>query len=245
MYDRKIIKSLHLTSTSHGIINMIRCLYCMKNYYFAIMRRAMMEFNEKLQQLRKHNQMTQEQLAEKLYVSRTAISKWESGKGYPNIESLKSIAELFSVSIDDLLSSDELIVLAETENRSNIDRLYNCIYWIIDILMPVLIFMPLYGERDSTGFIRSVPLLSNGDLPTITRIFYITPLVLMALFGAIEIIIERRNKDNEQQKATFYSLAIHVFAIIAFSMSQQPYVIFLIFILFLIKIIVLFKKMHK
>jgi len=56
-----------------------------------------MDFNEKLQQLRKQNNMTQEQLAEQLYVSRTAISKWESGKGYPNIDSLKSISKLFSV----------------------------------------------------------------------------------------------------------------------------------------------------
>lgn len=71
-----------------------------------------MEFNEKLQLLRKQNNMTQEQLAEKLYVSRTAVSKWESGKGYPNIESLKSISRLFSVTIDDLLSGEELISLA-------------------------------------------------------------------------------------------------------------------------------------
>ncbi len=42
-----------------------------------------MEFNEKLQQLRKKNNLTQEQLAEQLFVSRTAVSKWESGKGYP------------------------------------------------------------------------------------------------------------------------------------------------------------------
>ena len=47
-----------------------------------------MEFNEKLQILRKQKGLTQEDLAEKLYVSRTAISKWESGRGYPNIESL-------------------------------------------------------------------------------------------------------------------------------------------------------------
>ena len=59
-----------------------------------------MEFNEKLQHLRKENNMTQEQLAERLYVSRAAVSKWESGKGYPNIESLKAISKLFSVSID-------------------------------------------------------------------------------------------------------------------------------------------------
>ena len=62
-----------------------------------------MEFNEKLQQLRKQKNLTQEQLAEQLFVSRTAISKWESGKGYPNIESLKNISKFFSVSIDELL----------------------------------------------------------------------------------------------------------------------------------------------
>ena len=61
-----------------------------------------MEFNEKLQQLRTGKGLTQEQLAEHLYVSRTAISKWESGKGYPNIESLKCNSKFFSVTIDEL-----------------------------------------------------------------------------------------------------------------------------------------------
>ena len=54
-----------------------------------------MEFHEKLQELRKGRGLTQEELAEILYVSRTAISKWESGKGYPSIDSLKGIAGFF------------------------------------------------------------------------------------------------------------------------------------------------------
>ena len=87
-----------------------------------------MEFNEKLQQLRTGKNLTQEQLAEQLYVSRTAISKWESGKGYPNIESLKCISKFFSVTIDELLSGEELITLAETENRSNLKKIYSFIY---------------------------------------------------------------------------------------------------------------------
>ena len=51
-----------------------------------------MEFNEKLQELRKNKNLTQEQLAEMLFVSRTAISKWQSGRGYPSIDSLKEIS---------------------------------------------------------------------------------------------------------------------------------------------------------
>ena len=48
-----------------------------------------MEFNEKLQELRKQKNLTQEELAGDLFVSRTAISKWESGRGNPGIDSLK------------------------------------------------------------------------------------------------------------------------------------------------------------
>ena len=81
-----------------------------------------MEFNEKLQELRKHKGMTQEELAEALFVSRTAVSKWESGRGYPNIDSLKEISHFFSVSIDDLLSSEKMLFIAEKENKSNLQR---------------------------------------------------------------------------------------------------------------------------
>ena len=82
-----------------------------------------MEFNEKLQELRKNKELTQEELAESLYVSRTAVSKWESGRGYPNIESLKEISKFFSVSIDELLSGEKLLFIAENENKTNIKRL--------------------------------------------------------------------------------------------------------------------------
>ena len=68
-----------------------------------------MEFHEKLQELRKNRGLTQEDLAEVLYVSRTAVSKWESGRGYPSIDSLKEISNYFSVSIDELLYIGESV----------------------------------------------------------------------------------------------------------------------------------------
>ena len=81
-----------------------------------------MEFGEKIQKLRNQNKWTQEQLAEKLYVSRTAVSKWESGKGYPNIDSLKDIAKLFDKTIDELLSSEEIenMYKEDTNNANSI-----------------------------------------------------------------------------------------------------------------------------
>ena len=78
----------------------------------------MMEFSEKLQGLRKERSLTQEQLAEALYVSRTAVSKWESGRGYPSIDSLREISRFFSVTIDELISPDEVVAAAEDEKKS-------------------------------------------------------------------------------------------------------------------------------
>ena len=60
-----------------------------------------MEFHEKLQELRKNRGLTQEELAEALYVSRTAISKWESGRGYPSIDSLKEISNYLVIVFDE------------------------------------------------------------------------------------------------------------------------------------------------
>lgn len=84
--------------------------------------------------------MTQEQFAEKLYVSRTAVSKWESGKGYPSIDSLKYISKLFNISIDELLSSEEILDIAENENVYNINKFNNLVYSLLDMMSVLYIF---------------------------------------------------------------------------------------------------------
>ena len=62
-----------------------------------------MDFGEKLKALRTERGLTQEQLAARLYVSRTAVSKWETGGGSPILDSLQAVARLFDVSVDALL----------------------------------------------------------------------------------------------------------------------------------------------
>lgn len=65
-----------------------------------------MTFAEKLKSIRKQAGMTQEQLAEKLGVSRQAVTKWETDAGVPDIENIKAISAMFDISIDELLSNE-------------------------------------------------------------------------------------------------------------------------------------------
>lgn len=201
-----------------------------------------MEFHEKLQQLRKQNQLTQEQLAEQLYVSRTAVSKWESGKGYPNIESLKCISKLFSVTIDQLLSSDELIVLAETENRININNISNLIYGLLDLSTIIFLFLPFYGQPVG-GHVRFVTLISYNESGTI-RLVYFTLLILMSLWGAAELILRILQYENAFKAIRIFSFLLHSIAILLFIMTRQPYITALSFVLLIIKT-VLFVKQAK
>lgn len=67
-----------------------------------------MTFGEKIKKLRVASDMSQDELAEKLFVTRTAVSKWETGKGYPSIDSLKLLSDLFHISMDELISDDDV-----------------------------------------------------------------------------------------------------------------------------------------
>ena len=90
-----------------------------------------MEFNEKLQELRKQKGLTQEELAEMLFVSRTAVSKWESGRGMPNIDSLKAIAKFFSVTVDELLSCEEVLTIAEKDSKEKEQHFYDVLFGLL------------------------------------------------------------------------------------------------------------------
>ena len=68
----------------------------------------MMKFGEKVKQFREEKGMTQQTLAERLYVTRQAVSKWERGARYPDLLTVKKIAQVLEVSVDELLSGEEL-----------------------------------------------------------------------------------------------------------------------------------------
>ena len=80
-----------------------------------------MTFGEKLKEARKEAGLSQEQFAQKLSVSRSAVAKWESDKGMPDINNLKAMAQLLDISVDYLLDEDEKLSFNETKEAIDLD----------------------------------------------------------------------------------------------------------------------------
>lgn len=191
-----------------------------------------MEFNEKLQQLRKRKGMTQEELAEVLYVSRTAVSKWESGRGYPNIDSLKAIATFFHVTIDELLSGDELLTLAQEERQQSESRQRELVYGLLDVSSALLLFLPFFGQ-EAEGSIRSVSLLSLTGAPGYLKAAYLLLVTGMILLGLLLLVLH--NTNLWQKSKVMLSLGLNTAGVLLMIISQQPYAATLLFVFLMIK----------
>jgi len=79
-----------------------------------------MEFNNKLYQLRKQKGLSQEELANRLNVSRQTVSKWEVGDSTPDMEKLVTISDLFEISLDELVMDKTPIHIGENTTKSEI-----------------------------------------------------------------------------------------------------------------------------
>ena len=196
-----------------------------------------MEFNEKLVQLRKSRNMTQDELAEALYVSRAAVSKWESGRGLPSIESLKDIAKFFSVSIDELLSGEKLLSLAEKENSSNTRKICNIIFGVADLLSFVLFVLPLYPSTIE-GFVYSVSLLSYTETSKINIAVYWVLFALLVLSGAVKLIFAKLKAEKCSKASGYVSLVVSMVTVLFLALTREAYALVVVFLLFVIKVTV-------
>ena len=66
-------------------------------------------FTNKKKDIRKKENLTQEEFAEKVFVSRNAVAKWETNRGYPDIENLITISDVFKISLDELIKEDNKV----------------------------------------------------------------------------------------------------------------------------------------
>ena len=181
-----------------------------------------MEFNEKLQKLRTNENLTQEELAEKLYVSRAAISKWESGRGYPSIDSLKAIAKYFHVTIDELIGSEEIVDLAEQDMKSS-NKIYTAlICGILDCLTLLLFFLPVFGNGGKTD-VESVSLLAMTGAGLWLKIVFISVIGMTILNGFCGVIISNFDKPAWNKHRVVTGVGLSILGTMLFILSRQPY----------------------
>ena len=200
-----------------------------------------MEFNEKLQELRKQKGLTQEELAEILFVSRTAVSKWESGRGMPSIESLKAISKFFAVTLDDLLSSEELLVIAEDDHKQKEMHIRDMIYGMLDCSMALLFLLPFFGQK-ADGTIQEVSLLALTEIQLYLKTMYLVIVIGMTALGVLTLTLRNSNCAFWIQNKSKVSLLVNAIGVFLFIISQQPYAAVFVFAFLIIKALMLIKR---
>ena len=139
-----------------------------------------MKFNENLKYLRKQANLTQEQLAEELNVSRQAITKWESGQSMPDIENLIELSYIFSVTIDSLVGD------IESKSSLRINKKINSIGWFIAPFIIVYIFITIA----ISNFVKYISNKEDLVFPTVA---------IMIILGTILFIISIKKWLKEKQ----------------------------------------------
>ena len=200
-----------------------------------------MELNEKLQQLRKQKNLTQEELAQALYVSRTAISKWESGRGYPSIDSLKAIAKFFGISVDELLSGEQLLTLAEADHKQKRSNLCDLLFGLLDISVLLLLFLPLFGQKMDGGVV-SVSLIAFHSASPLLQFVYYDFVSSCVIMGVLLLALQNSTHSFWLQSKTKLSLLLNIFGVFLFIVSTQVYAAVFLFVLLIIKVSMLLKN---
>lgn len=199
-----------------------------------------MEFNQKLQELRKQKGLTQEELANALFVSRTAISKWESGRGYPNIDSIKAIAKFFHITVDELLSTDEVLIIAEEDSKRRTSRFRDIVYGLIDLSLVLLFFLPFF-RLDIDGKIQSTSLLALDGVKPYLKIAYFSIVILTTIIGVLTLALQSSQSRLWHKYKGIISLVINVLSVLLFIISLQPYPAVYLLALLTIKVSTLLK----
>lgn len=211
---------------------------------FAVLRakrEGILEFNEKLRDLRKSKGLTQEQLAEAIFVSRTAVSKWESGRGVPNIESLKALSEFFSVSLDSLLSGEELLEVARTDVKKTKTHMCDTIFGLLDCLPLLFLFLPFFGQRGQAP-VRSVPLLSLEGTASYVKISYIVFVLLALGIGIALLALQTKEVKIWEKYKYLLSVGVNILGASLFMLTLQPYAALFVFALLVIKAFLLVRR---
>ena len=167
-----------------------------------------MDFGDRIKKLRAEKGLTQEQFSQKLNISRQAVSNWENNRNLPDIEMLFSIAEIFSVSLDEL-------ILGETPQNNMTKKLikdgsetrrarYNMISVCVGVALFLLGGLLLVIKALSVEYIDSAGVLHENFflIPTAFLLLFASMMVfsITGIRRVIGIFVKKRKKDKNQEQ---------------------------------------------
>ena len=150
----------------------------------------MVEFGEQLRRAREGKGMTQQSLAEQLYVTRQAVSRWECGDRYPDLLTTKKISQILGVSLDDLLSEKEMEKVVERNpviEKKSVNNIMIALYAFIVIsffitVLDIIIRFPLQSETIDYSDIQVIVL---NILGLVIPIVFFTYGLMQAIRGTL------------------------------------------------------------
>lgn len=170
-------------------------------------------FKDKLKELRKNNGLTQEELAKEFFVSRTLISKYESGAIYPTKENAEKLAKFFNVNLSDLIDNDETvgIVLKNASVSSKSNKILSIIIINVLILIEILFFLPVVRHIYYDYSHGTPPIMFyKYGIPIIDTLRFGNPTVLINFITILGNIVlsffTLKYKDNFKLKIINYVL---------------------------------------
>ena len=153
---------------------------------------------------------------------------------------MKAISKFFSVSLDELLSSDAILSIAEEDNKQKENRFRNLVFGLLDCSVAMFLFLPFFGQK-AGGEIQGVSLLSLAGIESYVKIPYFVIAfttiawgVLMLALQKCELTLWLRSKDK-------VSLGLSAMGTLIFMISLQPYAAMFTFVFLTIKALMLIK----
>ena len=196
-----------------------------------------MEFHKKLQELRARKGLTQEEIAAALFVSRTAVSKWESGRGYPNVDSLRAIAKFYDITLDELLSSDQLLSIAEADNKQRGNHFCDLVLGLLDTCALLLLFLPFFVTKAGVA----ASLFTLTEVQVYMKVLYLVTVFTTGTLGILTLALQNTRATLWLKFKHSLSLFLGSSATLLFIISSQVYSAAFLFVFFIIKTAMLIK----
>lgn len=165
----------------------------------------------------------------------------QEGRGFPNIDSLKAIAAFFSVSVDELLSGDALLTMAEAEGRQRASRIRGLVLGLLDCGMSLLLFLPLFGQR-SGETVQAVSLFFLTAVQPYLKTAFLAAVILQVLLGILSLALQSGGSARWRTCQVRLSLGLNAAAAVLFVAAQQSYASVFALALLLVKALLLIKR---